>query len=161
VNNKENTVLRKKAIDYLSRREHSRWELKQKLIAKNFSDFSNADDADIEKILDQLIQDNLQSDVRFAESYVRYRKQAGFGPNRIKLELRERGVASVLIDDVLDVHASEWQTQMKNVWQKKFLNPSKNQAEKAAQFRFLLYRGYTSEAIKALLFSNLTSTSIR
>ena len=141
--------LRKKSIDYLSRREHSRLELKQKLSQKNFSD------SDIAAELDFLISTDLQSDDRFAHAYVRSRKQAGFGPKRIELELRERGVAELLISAAIDAHSTEWQTQMIAVLQRKFPHPAKNQAEKAPQFRFLSQRGYNADMINNLLFSKV------
>lgn len=135
------TTLREKAIDYLSRREHSRLELKQKLQRKAFLE------ADIEAELDFLISKNLQSDARFAHAYVRLRKNAGFGPKRIMMELLERGIDRSLIDEALDVRSPEWDAMMRAVWRRKFPVASKNQAQ---QFRFLLYRGYTSEAITTL-----------
>jgi regulatory protein len=135
------TTLREKAIDYLSRREHSRLELKQKLQRKAFLD------SDIEAELDFLASKNLQDDARFAQAYVRLRKNAGFGPKRIKMELLERGIDRSLIDEVVDVRSSEWDAMMRSVWRRKFPSASKNQAQ---QFRFLLHRGYTSEAITTL-----------
>ena len=139
--------LRQNSIDYLSRREHSRLELKQKLLTKNFL----AQEIDAE--LDFLISTDLQSDDRFAHAYVRSRKQAGFGPKRIELELRERGVAEALIADAVDARSPEWQANMIAVWQRKFSDAPQNQAEKAKQFRFLAHRGYAQETISRFLFS--------
>ncbi|HLB56868.1 MAG TPA: regulatory protein RecX [Coxiellaceae bacterium] len=136
--------VRKKAIDYLSRREHSRFELKQKLLVKNFPE------KEIETELNFLSEKDLQSDSRFAHAYVRSRKQAGFGPIRIAAELRERGVNEKLIAEAVDAHSADWQTQLLTVWKHKFANPPKNQTEKAEQFRFLSYRGYSFEIINML-----------
>jgi len=138
-------TLRDKALNYLARREHSRLELKQKLLAKNFSL------SEIEALLDELIANHSQSDERFAHAYVRYRKQAGFGPKRIELELRERGVVDAIIANAVDIQSPEWQTQITAIWQRKFTHPPKNQSEKAQQFRFLSYRGYNSETIIQLI----------
>ncbi|MDP1574586.1 MAG: regulatory protein RecX [Coxiellaceae bacterium] len=135
-----------KAIDYLSRREHSRAELKQKLAVKDFPL------EDIETTLDDLAARNFQSDARFAETYVRYRKQAGFGPLKIIAELRERGVDDAIISSTVDSNANEWQTQMIDVWKRKFSSGIKTK-DKAAQFRFLASRGYLTEAINKILFS--------
>ncbi|OGT44416.1 MAG: hypothetical protein A3F13_01775 [Gammaproteobacteria bacterium RIFCSPHIGHO2_12_FULL_40_19] len=129
-------------MDYLSRREHSRLELKKKLLTKNFSE------SDINQVLQQLATENLQSDLRFSESYVRSRKLAGFGPKRIEIELHEHGVETKLIVASIDARSSEWHDQMRAVWQRKFDGSTKNQQQ---QFRFLFYRGYTSEAISKLL----------
>ncbi len=60
------------AMDLLSRREHSTYQLTQKLKKREF-------DLDaIEAALDRLQQENLQSDSRFIESIVNSRVNAGF-----------------------------------------------------------------------------------
>lgn len=138
--------LRQKSIRYLSLREHSRLELEQKLLQKQFSE------SDIAAELDFLIKKDLQSDERFAHAYVRARKQAGFGPKRIEMELRERGICEKLISDSVDVNSPEWQQNLIAVWKRQFPEPAKNQNEKAKQFRFLLQRGYHSADIRKILF---------
>ena len=73
------------AMRLLTRREHSSQEIKQKLVYKGF------DSALIENLIKELRQENLLSDERFAESYVRSRISRGYGPSRIRQELRQRG----------------------------------------------------------------------
>ena len=67
-------VLRRAAMDYLARREQSFYELTQKLNKK----FPESDSDLLVEVLDILKAENLQSDDRFTESYVRYRKSRGF-----------------------------------------------------------------------------------
>lgn len=122
------------ALNYLSRREHSRLELKQKLSAKNFSP------TEIDDALNKLQEKKLQSDERFAENYVRYRKHMGFGPLKINAELHERGVSHSVISSTVNENAEEWKTIMISLWKKKFSNNAKN---KSTQYRFLLSRGFT------------------
>ena len=127
------------ALRLLSRREHARLELKQKLARKQFSD------SDIDSVLNQLAKENLQSDARFAEAYVRYRKQAGFGPFRIAGELRERGISQALIEGVVDKNSEEWEILRQQVLEKKFSaldRASKDPRKKQQQERFLFYRGF-------------------
>ena len=70
----EKKIIRKKAMDYLSRREHSRYELYKKISAHNF-------DRDlINQELDLLIEDGLLSDERFVEAFIYFRKKKGKGP---------------------------------------------------------------------------------
>ena len=85
-----------KALDILSRREHSVLELKQKL--KKKYDIED----DIEETISRLKKNNLLNDYRFSESYVVYRKRKGFGPIKISKELESKGVAEVIIFEVLD-----------------------------------------------------------
>ena len=133
-----------KAIDLLSRREHSRLELKQKLLQRDFCE------SEINDTLNKIAERNFQSDERFAQCYVIARKKAGFGPLKISAELHERGVAESIISAAINMNENEWREQIIAVWRKKFSHSSK---DKAAQFRFLSSRGFSSDAINRLLFS--------
>ncbi|MCP1316121.1 regulatory protein RecX, partial [Halomonas sp. 707D7] len=82
----ESATPRGVAIQLLARREYSRAELFDRLVKKSFE----ADD--IQTCLDALEEQGLQSDARFAESFVRTRILRGQGVIRIKQELRLRGV---------------------------------------------------------------------
>ena len=82
----ENTLIRKKAMDYLSRREHSRYELYQKLSKHNFERVL------INEQLERLVNENLLSDQRYVEAFVHSRKRNGKGPVKISAELLERRV---------------------------------------------------------------------
>ena len=55
---------RKKAMDLLARREHSRLELERKLTSRDY------EAEEINATIEQLVADNLQSDSRFSEAYV-------------------------------------------------------------------------------------------
>lgn len=135
---------------YLANREHSRLELHHKLLKKGF------DSTIITEVLTQLQADNLLSDERFVENYLRARINKGYGPLRIEQELRERGIDSTLLSQALNCHDPQWLTRAKQAWQKRFGqdNLSFEWREQAKQIRFLQYRGFTSSQIKAVL-SNL------
>jgi regulatory protein len=135
--------LRKICMDLLAYREHSRLELRNKLLLREFA-------ADcIEPILDALISDNLLNDQRFAEAYTRMRARRGYGPIRIKQELNERGVASEWITNALRSTELDWWQLALEQKQKKFgLIVSKEFSERAKQMRFLQYRGFNNEQIK-------------
>ena len=132
------TKIRDKSTQLLARREHAKTELARKLARSGFSD------EDISTELESLSRDDLQSDERFAESYVRARKMAGFGPRRIAVELRSRGVSDALIETYINEGAEEWWEQMLSICQRRF----SKQDRQDKQFRFLLQRGYTSEMIR-------------
>ena len=129
------------ALRLLSRREHSQRELQRKLSRKGFIQ------SDIQATLDQLATENLQSDLRFTEAYVRYRAQAGFGPLRIIAELQERGVSRELIDQAVDLHSSTWEDRKIQALEKKFSaidRESSDPRKRQQQYRFLLYRGFVA-----------------
>ncbi len=134
------------ALGLLSRREHSRVELLRKLVSKGFGK------AEIEPLLDELEAERLLSDERFVESYVHSRKQRGFGPLRVKLELRERGVANETMVKWLDEEAAEWLVLAREQHQKKFGGqPAKDLKARAQQVRFLMNRGFSHEMIAKIL----------
>ena len=70
-----------KALDIISRREHSEKELENKLLKK----FESSELIDL--VIERLKTNNLLNDERYAEMYVRIRKRKGFGPKRIGYEL--------------------------------------------------------------------------
>ena len=73
------------AMNLLARREHSRAELKEKLLKREF------EPDEVEATVASLADRNLISDERFAESFATGRIRRGQGPVRIRQELRQRG----------------------------------------------------------------------
>lgn len=139
-------AIRKQAMDLLARREHSYHELSRKLMQKGH------DHEMVKATLDQLIHENLQSDSRFCESYLRSRVQAGYGPLRIKVELKQRGISESIINAQLPTENEFWWKIMVMVWRKKFHGDiSTNQKSFAQQARFLMQRGFAMDAIQQLL----------
>jgi len=136
---------RNTAMDLLSRREHSRAELSNKLRQRHF------DSDEIEAALDQLQSENLQNDQRYAESYVWHRRQKGFGPLRISHELRQRGINDTVADEVMAELEADWFEDMQRQRQKKFGNEIPvDYAEKMKQARFLQNRGFSPELVMRL-----------
>lgn len=90
-------VLRRAAMDFLARREHSFQELEQKLQRK----FPDENRDRLIEVVQTLADEGLQSDDRFAESWIRYRKSRGFGFHHIRADLRERGITTSLIENFL------------------------------------------------------------
>ena len=135
---------RNKALDLLSRREHSVAELRAKLVARDF-------DLDaIEIAIDALVQEDLVSDDRFAGAFVASRIRKGQGPIRIRGELRQREVADALIDRHLGQADVDWFELARSVRDRKYgLGGSIGYHERARQSRFLQHRGFSSEQIRA------------
>ena len=135
---------RRVAMDALARREHSREELRRKLVAKDLPS------ADIEDALDALQAEGLASDARFAEAFVAARSRRGQGPRRIRAELEARGVAPALADEPLS--AVDWGATAAAARLKKFgTGRPADLRERARQVRFLEYRGFTGEQIRQAL----------
>lgn len=135
---------RKRAMDLLARREHAVAELSRKLISKGF------DEACVDEALTTLVDEGLLSNARYTENYVRFRMNRGFGPVRIREELRQRGVAEGLVNEQLSLQQG-WFTVAREAWHKRFCGKLPGDIkEHARQVRFLQYRGFTTEQIKQI-----------
>ena len=130
------------AVRLLSRREHSAFEIRNKLSQRDF------DDAEIEQVIIELQQGGWLSDERFAEAYVRMRQKKGFGPVRISMELSERGIKESIADEYLQAGEEGWQQTLEQQYLKKYKNKSiADYNDKAKRIRFLQYRGFTLDVI--------------
>jgi regulatory protein len=71
---------------------------------------------------------------------------------RIRVELREKGVAAEAIEAAIDHAATDWVQAAREARRRKFgLSPPGDYRERAKQARFLQYRGFSSEQIRAAL----------
>jgi len=135
---------RKKAMDYLARREHSRHELCRKMEKVGF-DPNVALDA-----IEQLRKDDLQSDRRFVEAFVQSRIGQGKGPTRIRDDLSQRGIQPAMIQEVLGELEQDWFALARKTRQKKYGGDEPVEfKDKARQMRFLQYRGFEPDHIQA------------
>lgn len=137
---------RKKAMDFLARREYGRAELIEKLAKKGF------DRQVAEQAVSKLAAEGLQRDRRFAESFVQSRVNQGKGPVRIRLDLSQRGISDADIDVALDASVTNWSALAGEIRIKKFgrAKPADFKA-KAKQMRFLQYRGFEPDQIRAAM----------
>jgi regulatory protein len=129
----------------LARREHSRAELCQKLQAKGFATET------IAEVVDELAQQDWQSDARFAEAFIRQRIRDGYGPVRIAYELRQRGIDAADMNAAVADLAGSWDALLAQVYSKKY--PGDLQLarhEWAKHVRFLQQRGFSYESIREL-----------
>jgi regulatory protein len=140
----ETISLRTRAMKLLARREHSRAELRAKLLPHV------REGDDIEAVLDELAQRNWLSDERAAEQVVQQRRNR-FGTQRITHELRQKGIAENLISDAMPQLKESELEAAREVWQKKFGTAPQDAKEKAKQVRFLQSRGFALDVIFKVL----------
>ena len=134
------------AVRLLSRREHSAFEIRDKLHKRDF------DEAEIEQTILELQQGGWLSDERFAEAYIRMRQLKGFGPIRISIELNERGVKESIVDDYLQADDEGWQQTLEQQYLKKYKNKAiADYNDRAKRIRFLQYRGFALDVIYQLV----------
>lgn len=131
-----------RAVKLLARREHTRAELARKLAA-------HGTEEEIDTVLNELAKTGLQSDARFAESYLR--SQAGrLGAARLRNTLRQKGVSSDLVAAQVRELPDELE-RARGVWQKKFGTSPADRSEWVRQARFLMGRGFSTDIIHRLL----------
>ena len=133
-----------KSLDILSRREHSKKEILDKLSKK----FSNLDL--IELTIQKLEDNNLINDARFSEHYVAARKRKEFGPKKISYELLSKGVESFIANEAIS-EAGEWEELAHEVFNKKFRDGmSVDYKLKAKKKNFLINRGFSFTEIESV-----------
>ena len=134
------------AVRLLSRREHSAFEIRNKLSQRDF------ENKEIEQAIVELQQGGWLSDERFAEAYIRMRQKKGFGPVRISREVNERGVKESIVDDYLQADDEGWQQTLEQQYLKKYKSRSiADYNDKAKRIRFLQYRGFALDVIYQLV----------
>ncbi len=138
--------MRNYAMGLLTGRDYSRVELATKL-NKRFDEHSA-----IDEVLQRLADEGLQSDVRFAEAFVRSRILRGHGLTRIRQDIRQKGIADELVGQTLDAADVDWMALARDVAQRKFgQRRAADQRETAKRMRFLQYRGFNYDQIKYAL----------
>jgi regulatory protein len=137
------------ALTLLGRRDFCSGELRQKLEADGF-------DAEIvaAEIAD-LVEGRSINDARYAENYVTWHAARGQGPVRIAADLKALDLPSDLIQAALDA-GPDWRQRAREVRIRRFgLVEPETWAEKARQGRFLQYRGFSADHIRAALGPDL------
>jgi regulatory protein len=103
----------------------------------------------VEELLQGLEDQDLLSDERFAVSLIASRAETGYGPNRISLELCNRGVSEELARDVLAKAEVDWEERVTDQVAKKFgSNPVQTFSEWARRAKYLERRGFGQDAIR-------------
>jgi regulatory protein len=136
--------LKGRALRLLSGREHSRVELERKLAA-----FEEAP-GELAQALDALQAKGFINEQRVVDS-VLYRRAGKLGASRIRKELQSKGLdPSAVLDAVAGLQATELE-RAREVWRKKFGSPPVDAAARAKQQRFLLARGFSSDAVRRVV----------
>jgi len=152
--------LRGRALQWLAQREHSRQELRDKLLwwlrsgapdasAEPGAQRDTAADAQaVESLLDELQAAGHLSQPRFVESRI-HARAGRFGNRRIEQELRRLGAEpDAQAREALQASEPE---RAREVWLRKFGQPPATLAERARQMRFLAGRGFSADTIRRVL----------
>ena len=142
-------AIRAAALTLLARRDWLTGELSAKLQAAGCQPQATAG------VIAELMGERLLNDARYAERYVTSRAERGQGPVRIAAELASLGAPRELIDAALE-SGPDWRAVAGTVRRRKFgAAPPDSWAEKARQARFLQYRGFSADHIRAATGADL------
>jgi regulatory protein len=153
--------LKGRGLQILAQREHSRSELRRKLLihakaAQAAPEVAGAPEGQpagnpaeqVEAVLDWLQAHRYLSEERFVESRV-HARASRFGNLRIRQELAQHGVA-LSADAAQQLKDSEM-ARAREVWSRKFGQVPTDAAERARQVRFLTGRGFASGVIRRVV----------
>ncbi len=136
------------AVKLLGPRDHSRHELGQKLLKRDFPE------ALVDTILDELESLKYLDDERYAQRFAEQRAGQGHGPLSIRAKLNQRGVDQHLISSAIAAIDLAWSEIACEVLLKKFTAEQLHDKEdrmRARIARFLASRGFsTSDALTGL-----------
>ncbi len=131
-------------IGMLARRDFARRALRERLVDRGYD--PAAADAAVELLEDERLID----DARLVGHKVASRVARGHGPLRIRLDLERDGLERSLIEATLKVSEIDWAERAREVLVRKFgTTPPADAAERAARERFLYYRGFHGDHIRA------------
>lgn len=156
--------LQARALGWLAQREHSRAELRRKLLraaeqmnvaagagsneAPDARTCSDDVSAQVDGLLERLQAKGLLCEERFVEGRVRMRAP-GQGTRRIQMELARHGL-KLPAEPLQQLRDSELQ-RAAQLWQRKFGTPAQDPRERARQMRFLSGRGFSGEVIRRVV----------
>ena len=131
------------AVALLARRDLPSGELRERLSARGFGTEATA------AALAALAAEGALNDVRYAHNYVAYHAGRGRGPIRIGADLRARGMPPELIEAALE-SGPDWRALAAGARARRFGKPAPaSWRERARQARFLQYRGFSADHIRA------------
>src|SRR5262252_8553978 len=131
------------AMTLLARRDFTVRELSERLIQRGFEEAAAAG------AMAELVRDGVLDEGRYARNYVAYHAGRGQGPLRIAAELRRSGLAADLIEAALET-GPDWSALARKVCRAKFGPQAPTSwTDRARQARFLQYRGFSSDHIRA------------
>ena len=140
-----------KALGLLVRREHSRRELGRKLRQGGYGQ----DEAD--EALARLGEQHYQDDARFAEVLIRSRIAQGYGPARLRAELKSHGLPDARIRDWLEAAEADWEALAAEQLRRRYGAPSRtaDAAEGRRRAQFLLRRGFSAATVRRVTHADV------
>lgn len=139
-----------RALGLLARREHSRRELRTRLERGGYA----ADET--EAALDRLGTQQYQDDERFGGMLVRNRVAQGYGPQRIRAELRSHGLDGAAAEALIADAGVDWTASARAQLKRRYGSRRADEpAERARRAQFLLRRGFTAATVRDVTLADV------
>jgi len=140
--------------DYLSRRDHGSFELKQKALKKGFP--SNV----IDDVLDEFDQKGLLNDESFAKKFAADKAEfKNWGPIKIKAALRKKGVSNRVAEKAVqtitnDLDQVQICVDLLTKRKRHFFRETDTLKRKQKMYRYLAGKGFTAPTITKAIDTN-------
>lgn len=157
---KLNKSILNKAVQLLAQRDHSSYELSQKMICffakkqqsteEEYHDQLTKLKTEIQEVIEYCINQNWINDTHYIEKYIVIRANKGYGKYKIAMELKQRGLSIDLSRQLLQTSNINWEKlAYKQLLKKSKQIKPENNNKKQKVTQFLVARGYTQDDIKA------------
>lgn len=144
---------KKKAYKLLSRRDHTPFEIAEKLREKQFSE------ATISETIAYLKEIDLLDESRFIRHWSRFRlEQHSYGPIRLRQELLSKGLPTLEVDCFIETFSGEWDPARlaEQAFLRRYKNPTvlSSPILRRRAFDYLQRKGHTTESILTVFKKN-------
>ncbi|MGI2259137.1 regulatory protein RecX [Shewanella sp. GXUN23E] len=134
--------MKQTALAMLARRDHSRAELKAKLLAKGF------DSVDADMAMDYCESMGYLDDDRYAQMLLQSHISRGHGPAKVKQAFMQKGIPAELSNTVMNHCDCDWYQLARDKAQRKFGAAGKlEHKEKARRVRYLMGQGFNYDQV--------------
>lgn len=139
-----------KALGLLARREHSRKELKTKLRQGGY------EGEETSAAIDRLGEQHYQDDDRFGEVMLRSRIAQGYGPMRLRVELKSHGLTDARIRELMEQAEVDWDASAAAQLRRRYGGAgTSDRAERARRAQFLLRRGFAAATVRSVTHADV------
>lgn len=133
------------AVGLLSRREHSQKELQRKLRERG------VEPDEIDAALERLADTGLQDQQRFADSLVRQRIAAGYGPHYLRAQLATHGLDEATIDAAIAAADPDWPELARALIARRFPDGLGDPGDRRRAMALLQRRGFDGDSLRSAL----------
>jgi regulatory protein len=139
-----------KALGLVARREHSRVQLKTKLRQSGYEGEETI------AAIDRLGEQRYLDDERFAGMLLRSRIAQGYGPMRLRMELKTHGLGDAKIRELLDAEEVDWLASAANQLRRRYGSVGvADPVERTKRAQFLLRRGFDGSTVRSVTHADV------